>query len=177
MATLEVLRPADGDIFVPVCLIGRLPGHIFKMYACLLSLNTGDYFDIPPCDISGIGARQTRTAIQDLLALGLVEVRRRRALQVRLLPVDPQAQERLPHRGMHRQHVLERDQGLCRYCGDSAIEFDHVVPRSRGGTDHADNVVCACQPCNQRKGARTPDEAGMVLLPAPGCRDAEELLG
>ena len=46
----------------------------------------------------------------------------------------------------------EREQELpknCVYCG-SIIDLttDHLIPRSRGGDDSADNVVLACQSCN-----------------------------
>lgn len=37
-------------------------------------------------------------------------------------------------------------------------ELDHVLPRSRGGSDSLHNLVLACGPCNGRKGARTPGE-------------------
>jgi hypothetical protein len=45
--------------------------------------------------------------------------------------------------------------------------YDHVVPRSQGGKTNWENIVIACVPCNQRKGGRTPDQAGMRLAMAP----------
>jgi 5-methylcytosine-specific restriction endonuclease McrA len=62
-----------------------------------------------------------------------------------------------------RQGVLNRDQRRCGYCPDQASTIDHVVPRSRGGRNTWTNTVAACNGCNQRKGDRTPDEAGMRL--------------
>ena len=44
---------------------------------------------------------------------------------------------------------------------------DHIVPVSRGGGDHWKNVVTACKPCNQKKGAKTPERAGMLMLYVP----------
>jgi len=41
---------------------------------------------------------------------------------------------------------------------------DHVFPKHKGGRAFSDNVVCACIKCNQKKGGRTPQEAGMPLL-------------
>ena len=35
---------------------------------------------------------------------------------------------------------------------------DHVIPRSRGGSDNAENLVLSCNGCNSSKGARTPEE-------------------
>ncbi len=59
----------------------------------------------------------------------------------------------------------------CAYCGEcfatSALTFDHVVPKSKGGRSTWDNLVPACQACNGRKGDRTPDRAGMRLLRKP----------
>lgn len=64
-----------------------------------------------------------------------------------------------------KRRVLERDQGLCRYCGKSpATTVDHVIPRSKGGSDSDRNLVGACAPCNTKKRDRTPEDAGMVLL-------------
>lgn len=40
----------------------------------------------------------------------------------------------------------------------SGLEFDHVIPESRGGLGTPDNVVLACRPCNRSKKDRTPDE-------------------
>lgn len=47
---------------------------------------------------------------------------------------------------------------ICIYCGAGALSWDHVVPRSRGGTNEPANLVPACRPCNSSKGARTPEE-------------------
>ena len=40
---------------------------------------------------------------------------------------------------------------------------DHVVPKSHGGRDVWENLVCACPECNARKGNRTPAQARMEL--------------
>lgn len=65
------------------------------------------------------------------------------------------------------RRVYERDGSTCRYCGaGDSLSIDHVIPRSRGGKDDPGNLVVACWPCNSRKGARTPEEAGMVLRPS-----------
>jgi len=70
-----------------------------------------------------------------------------------------------------RRNVLVRDELTCQYCGDALPEplltMDHVVPRSRGGRTAWDNVVAACQPCNSKKGNRTPPEARMTLRRDP----------
>lgn len=52
----------------------------------------------------------------------------------------------------------------CAYCGTTEeLTTDHVMPKSRGGTNDPDNLVLACRDCNMKKGARTPAEAGMSI--------------
>jgi 5-methylcytosine-specific restriction endonuclease McrA len=50
-----------------------------------------------------------------------------------------------------RAQVLQRDQGICVYCGGEATEADHVVPKSMGGTDTLDNLVASCKKDNASK--------------------------
>ena len=64
---------------------------------------------------------------------------------------------------LNRRAVFARDGHRCQYCGATAENIDHVVPKSRGGTHTWDNVVASCRPCNARKEDRTPHEAGLVL--------------
>lgn len=88
----------------------------------------------------------------------------------------------VPRRGARwsRAGVLRRDGYRCIYCGIQAgesrggrnlnrVDFsvDHLIPRSRGGKNGWGNTACACYTCNQRKGNRTPHEAGMTLLWEP----------
>lgn len=63
-----------------------------------------------------------------------------------------------------RKGVLRRDQRRCGYCGkDSGDTVDHILPTSRGGKNTWLNTVACCDPCNQRKENKTPEEAGMRL--------------
>ena len=55
---------------------------------------------------------------------------------------------KIPHRShapLTRRAVFARDEWTCQYCGRTAENLDHVVPRSRGGTHTWDNVVAACR--------------------------------
>jgi 5-methylcytosine-specific restriction endonuclease McrA len=78
--------------------------------------------------------------------------------------------DRLPSREVRftRRNIFYRDRNRCQYCGrvfvQKELNLDHVVPISRGGTSCWENVVCACVPCNTRKGDRLPAEAGMRLV-------------
>ena len=68
---------------------------------------------------------------------------------------------------LNRRAVFARDGHRCQYCGGTAENIDHVVPRSRGGTHTWDNVVAACRPCNARKEDRLLDESGLALRTPP----------
>lgn len=59
-----------------------------------------------------------------------------------------------------RQRVFERDNYACVYCGaiGVALECDHVVPVSRGGSNRQDNLATACVMCNRDKRDRTAIE-------------------
>ena len=56
--------------------------------------------------------------------------------------------------------VLRRDNYVCRYCGERATTADHVVPKSKGGTDAMNNLVAACRECNSGKRDRVFLEGG-----------------
>lgn len=68
-------------------------------------------------------------------------------------------------------NVCLRDNFSCQYCGAvlpmSQLEYEHVVPRGKGGKTVWDNIVMACTACNSYKANRTPKEAGMLLLTVP----------
>ncbi len=54
-----------------------------------------------------------------------------------------------------RHEVWRRDQGKCVACGSKEkLEFDHVIPYSRGGSGTARNIQLLCEACNRQKSAR-----------------------
>jgi 5-methylcytosine-specific restriction endonuclease McrA len=74
-------------------------------------------------------------------------------------------------RALSRKNILLRDRNMCQFCGEtlpaSELTLDHVVPRSRGGHSSWENLVACCYDCNNRKGDRTPEEAGLELARRP----------
>ncbi len=61
-----------------------------------------------------------------------------------------------------REYILRKFQRTCVYCGAQGVplEIDHMLPKSRGGSQRASNLTLACRPCNQRKGQQTAAEFG-----------------
>jgi len=54
-----------------------------------------------------------------------------------------------------RREVWRRDQARCVDCGSQErLEYDHIVPVSRGGSNTVRNIELRCETCNRRKGAR-----------------------
>ncbi len=68
-----------------------------------------------------------------------------------------------------KKNIIRRDNGQCQYCGSTngIMTTDHVRPKSLGGEETWENLVCACVKCNNRKGGRTLEEARMTLLRRP----------
>jgi tetratricopeptide (TPR) repeat protein len=53
-----------------------------------------------------------------------------------------------------RHAVWRRDQGRCVQCGSQEnLEFDHIIPLSRGGANTERNLQLLCESCNRQKGA------------------------
>jgi hypothetical protein len=93
-----------------------------------------------------------------------------------IIGVDGKAWGRAPEKNPHlanksRRMLFARDKHICAYCGhifnEADLSKDHILPLSRGGRDLWMNVVTSCKPCNSRKAARLPHEAGMSLLYLP----------
>lgn len=51
-----------------------------------------------------------------------------------------------------RKAALKRDGHRCRYCGNEATQADHIVARSKGGTDSLENLAACCPVCNKIAG-------------------------
>lgn len=51
-----------------------------------------------------------------------------------------------------RFEVWRRDEGKCVMCGSQKnLEFDHIIPISKGGANTARNIQLLCQDCNRHK--------------------------
>jgi 5-methylcytosine-specific restriction endonuclease McrA len=78
-----------------------------------------------------------------------------------------------------REYLLDKWGRTCAYCGKKNVplEVEHLVPKSRGGTDRVSNLTIACRKCNLKKGDKTAEEFGYPHIPqqakqplkAPAC--------
>jgi hypothetical protein len=51
-----------------------------------------------------------------------------------------------------KMEVWRRDQGKCRECGSQEnLEFDHIIPFSKGGNNTTRNIQLLCETCNRKK--------------------------
>lgn len=70
---------------------------------------------------------------------------------------------------MKSKRILwERDKGRCFYCSKAlhwdCKTIDHVIPRSKGGSDKSWNLVICCYECNAEKGNNDPTEEQLRLV-------------
>lgn len=65
-----------------------------------------------------------------------------------------------------REYLLEKFERTCVYCGkkDIPLQIEHIIPKSRGGTNRINNLAISCQRCNQKKGNKTAKEFGFPGL-------------
>ena len=62
-----------------------------------------------------------------------------------------------------RSFIFNCSNGKCVYCGAKATEIDHVIPRSKGGTNSTYNLVASCRACNQIKSNLSLKEFGKIM--------------
>lgn len=155
---------------------GHLPAHMLPVVAVLA--------DVDPADthaamqrLVGIGAWIEATHADGWTIHAFHEYQPTRA---QVLAKRAKAKRHHDLRQAHelKAQVRARDAGTCQYCWTPCIwtgpgskstfggTFDHVDPDD-AEPNTLDNVVVACRSCNSRKKDLTPEQAGMVLRPAP----------
>ena len=73
--------------------------------------------------------------------------------------------------------LVERDGPACDLCGSGTpLEFDHIIPKSRDGTNEIDNFCLAHEYCNKQKGEREHQEAKRELTTTRLKREAKGMI-
>jgi 5-methylcytosine-specific restriction endonuclease McrA len=67
-----------------------------------------------------------------------------------------------------REYLLEKWKRKCAYCEKTGIklEIEHIIPKSRGGSNRVDNLTLSCRKCNLKKGNQTAKEFGKPKIHA-----------
>ena len=70
-------------------------------------------------------------------------------------PAQPHVGKREPISEAVRSEVWRRDGGACVDCGSrERLEFDHIIPVTKGGANTVRNLELRCESCNRSKGAK-----------------------
>lgn len=88
--------------------------------------------------------------IKDVITLETIQ----EALKTLHSPQEPVQQMRLPISSDVKREVWRRDEGKCTKCGSQErLEYDHVIPVVKGGSNTSRNIQLLCEPCNRSKSA------------------------
>jgi len=70
-----------------------------------------------------------------------------------------------------RKALIKRDKSTCQFCAiklpAAHVTIDHVIPKAQGGGTSFLNCVVSCKSCNNKKGGKTPEQAGMTIINKP----------
>ena len=67
-----------------------------------------------------------------------------------------------------REYILDKYGHTCQYCGgaseDTVLQWEHIIPKAKGGTNKVKNATLACNCCNKEKGSKTLKEWKQELM-------------
>ena len=102
-------------------------------------------------DLSSVAAALVKTRIENEMGL-FFELNHREDIPRRT------DLGKLPSYKTHKHQLFGKQEGLCAGCRVAFpfrnMTIDHIVPQSKGGTDHIDNLQLLCGACNSLKGTR-----------------------
>lgn len=146
---------------------GAIPGQSMDQHVLVLNLN---YEPLNICSFRralGLLFVDKATVLE---TNGVVIRSEKLAIQMpSVVRLNYQIKRPRPELKLSRRSILARDNHTCQYCGSQTppLTIDHVVPRVRGGAHTWENLVCSCCECNNKKGNRTLNEAGLQLRRRP----------
>ena len=161
---IETDRPLTGDELFYIELLLHISRRIRRGRSCLVApanyvLRTYHLWD----DF------RINAALNGLVDRGVLK---RTAGKYRLPDVRASCSETKAKSDKKKAKIAERTKkpvsDFCTYCrrrikpGQETV--DHVIPKSRGGSDDAWNLVICCKSCNERKGDRRPHEWAYDIL-------------
>ena len=117
----------------------------------------------------GVGRTRALKLCQILVTAGLFTAHARGYELLRYAEKNDTKEDFVRRRATQRQRyipyqlradVIKRDGRVCWLCGqpialDDSLDFDHIVPVSRGGKTQLDNLRPSHGRCNRRRGNRT----------------------
>ena len=135
----------------------------FPMYGWFLEQLTGRWGMEPPSDsdwylykdaiyqVTGVLSNEQKT----LLVIDAFDAERRKferikSKQASVIPPGGFKREKIPEEV--RIYVWQRDGGKCVKCSSREnLEYDHIIPVSKGGSNTARNIELLCEKCNREK--------------------------
>ncbi|MET7769091.1 HNH endonuclease [Nocardia sp. NPDC005366] len=142
------------------------PGRIIASNKKLRFVGSGAGSELPWSKIVSVTAEYGKVTVSATTARGggtyqvndpewvaaVLEGALRVAKRLVLAPGQRDSRSIPPH---VKAEVYQRDGGRCRQCGAiHYLEFDHMIPLSRGGATSVNNLQILCRQCNLQKGAR-----------------------
>lgn len=94
-----------------------------------------------------------RSSEKEIRDARLWDIKRKISQKTREMYGDvPSDSKRTPIPDDVKDAVWRRDGGKCVRCGSQErLEFDHMIPVSKGGSDTARNIQLLCEKCNREK--------------------------
>lgn len=114
-------------------------------------------------DIIFLGGHNRVSGLRSKVSVGSILLTKERVFSERLSKnFEPPYSKRV---------LFGRDDFTCLFCGEAFPPYyltrDHIIPKSRGGSDAWANSATCCKRCNHEKGDRTPEQWGQLLLAVP----------